>query len=144
MNTSKSETVKEHPLKPSRRSMPCLAQSQTHPQSLSKHSSFLQPNRVQPQPQPLSAGTSTATVDVVSERGKRLLSLSILFHTDGKTEQLVSFQTALVKRSITQLLNVGLGFFLIVYLTLIIIKTCYVAAPQKLSTTTQVSINVIE
>uniref|UniRef100_A0A8C5TNV3 Anoctamin n=1 Tax=Malurus cyaneus samueli TaxID=2593467 RepID=A0A8C5TNV3_9PASS len=66
MNTSKSETVKEHPLKPSRRSMPCLAQSQTHPQSLSKHSSFLQPNRVQPQP--LSAGTSTATVDVVSQR----------------------------------------------------------------------------
>uniref|UniRef100_A0A8C3EDG8 Anoctamin n=1 Tax=Corvus moneduloides TaxID=1196302 RepID=A0A8C3EDG8_CORMO len=70
MNTSKSETMKEHPLKPSRRSMPCLAQSQTHPQSLSKHSSFLQPNRVQPQlqPQPLSAGTSIATVDVVSER----------------------------------------------------------------------------
>ncbi|XP_017682462.1 PREDICTED: anoctamin-3 [Lepidothrix coronata] len=68
MNTSKSETVKEHPLKPSRRSMPCLVQSQTHPQSLSKHSSFLQPNRVQPQP--LSAGTSTATVDVVSERAK--------------------------------------------------------------------------
>ncbi|XP_027766063.1 anoctamin-3-like, partial [Empidonax traillii] len=68
MNTSKSETVKDHPLKPSRRSMPCLVQSQTHPQSLSKHSSFLQPNRVQPQP--LSAGTSTATVDVVSERAK--------------------------------------------------------------------------
>uniref|UniRef100_A0A8C0FTN1 Anoctamin n=1 Tax=Bubo bubo TaxID=30461 RepID=A0A8C0FTN1_BUBBB len=66
MNTSKSETVKDHPLKPSRRSMPCLAQSQTHPQSLSKHSSFLQPNRVQPQPrpQPLSAGTSTATFAV--------------------------------------------------------------------------------
>ncbi|XP_055578882.1 anoctamin-3 isoform X2 [Falco cherrug] len=77
MNTSKSETVKEHPLKPSRRSMPCLAQSQTHPQSLSKHSSFLQPNCVQPQPrpQPLSAGTSTATVDVVSERAKVMETL---------------------------------------------------------------------
>uniref|UniRef100_A0A8D0GCK5 Anoctamin n=1 Tax=Sphenodon punctatus TaxID=8508 RepID=A0A8D0GCK5_SPHPU len=74
MNTSKSETVKEPPLKPSRRSMPCLAQSQTHPQSLSKHSSFLQPNRIQPQlqPHPLSAGTSTATVDVVSERAHLL------------------------------------------------------------------------
>ncbi|XP_021257957.1 anoctamin-3 isoform X2 [Numida meleagris] len=89
MNTSKSETVKEHPLKPSRRSMPCLAQSQTHPQSLSKHSSFLQPNRVQPQPQPLSAGTSTATVDVVSERAKvmetlenNLLKLSSTEYTD--------------------------------------------------------------
>ncbi|KAI6068303.1 Anoctamin [Aix galericulata] len=77
MNTSKSETVKEHPLQPSRRSLPCLAQSQTHPQSLSKHSSFLQPNRVQPQPrpQPLSAGTSTATVDVVSERAKVMETL---------------------------------------------------------------------
>uniref|UniRef100_A0A8C3E9B5 Anoctamin n=1 Tax=Corvus moneduloides TaxID=1196302 RepID=A0A8C3E9B5_CORMO len=77
MNTSKSETMKEHPLKPSRRSMPCLAQSQTHPQSLSKHSSFLQPNRVQPQlqPQPLSAGTSIATVDVVSERAKVMETL---------------------------------------------------------------------
>eukprot|EP00076_Gallus_gallus_P020847 XP_015141661.1 anoctamin-3 isoform X4 [Gallus gallus] len=75
MNTSKSEMVKEHSLKPSRRSMPCLAQSQTHPQSLSKHSSFLQPNRVQPQPQPLSAGASTATVDVVSERAKVMETL---------------------------------------------------------------------
>uniref|UniRef100_A0A8B9CKK2 Anoctamin n=1 Tax=Anser brachyrhynchus TaxID=132585 RepID=A0A8B9CKK2_9AVES len=86
MNTSKSETVKEHPLQPSRRSLPCLAQSQTHPQSLSKHSSFLQPNRVQPQPrpQPLSAGTSTATVDVVSERGKSLLFSSVFPSDVGK------------------------------------------------------------
>lgn len=82
MNTSRSETVKEPPLKPSRRSLPCLAQSQTHPQSLSKHSSFLQSNQVmplpQPQPQPqlhpqsqpVSAEASSATVNVVSERGE--------------------------------------------------------------------------
>uniref|UniRef100_A0A452GTV9 Anoctamin n=1 Tax=Gopherus agassizii TaxID=38772 RepID=A0A452GTV9_9SAUR len=75
MNTSRSETVKEPPLKPSRRSMPCLAQSQTHPHSLSKHSSFLQPNRLQPQARPLSAGTSTATVNVVSERAKVMETL---------------------------------------------------------------------
>ncbi|CAI5763528.1 anoctamin-3 isoform X1 [Podarcis lilfordi] len=75
MNTSKSENVKEPPLKPSRRSLPCLAQSQTHPHSLSKHSSFLQPNRVQPQPQLGTAGTSTATVDVVSERAKVMETL---------------------------------------------------------------------
>uniref|UniRef100_A0A8C0GNM1 Anoctamin n=1 Tax=Chelonoidis abingdonii TaxID=106734 RepID=A0A8C0GNM1_CHEAB len=75
MNTSRSETVKEPPLKPSRRSMPCLAQSQTHPHSLSKHSSFLQPNRLQPQARPLSAGTSTAIVNVVSERGDTCLAL---------------------------------------------------------------------
>ncbi|XP_015271962.1 PREDICTED: anoctamin-3-like [Gekko japonicus] len=73
MNTSKSETVKEPPLKPSRRSLPCLAQSQTHPHSLSKHSSFLQPNRVQPQP--VSAGASTTTIDVVSERAKVMETL---------------------------------------------------------------------
>ncbi|XP_034624648.1 anoctamin-3 [Trachemys scripta elegans] len=75
MNTSRSETVKEPPLKPSRRSMPCLAQSQTHPHCLSKHSSFLQPNRLQPQARPLSAGTSTATVNVVSERAKVMETL---------------------------------------------------------------------
>uniref|UniRef100_A0A8C0FR15 Anoctamin n=1 Tax=Bubo bubo TaxID=30461 RepID=A0A8C0FR15_BUBBB len=97
MNTSKSETVKDHPLKPSRRSMPCLAQSQTHPQSLSKHSSFLQPNRVQPQPrpQPLSAGTSTATVDVVSERGRTFFSFRSLFqHWERKGSMGTSFEFA--------------------------------------------------
>ncbi|XP_039198156.1 anoctamin-3 isoform X3 [Crotalus tigris] len=81
MNTSRSETVKEPPLTPSRRSLPCLAQSQTHPQSLSKHSSFLQSNQVmplpqpQPQPQPVSAEASSATVNVVSERAKVMETL---------------------------------------------------------------------
>ncbi|XP_069821864.1 anoctamin-3 isoform X2 [Dendropsophus ebraccatus] len=49
MFKSKSGTDKEHQLKPSRRSMPCLAQSQTHPQHLNKQSTVLQQNRVQPQ-----------------------------------------------------------------------------------------------
>ncbi|XP_070791373.1 anoctamin-3-like [Pituophis catenifer annectens] len=85
MNTSRSETVKEPPLKPSRRSLPCLAQSQTHPQSLSKHSSFLQSNQVMPlpqpqpqsqsQPQPVTAEASSATVNVVSERAKVMETL---------------------------------------------------------------------
>ncbi|XP_070618034.1 anoctamin-3 isoform X1 [Erythrolamprus reginae] len=85
MNTSRSETVKEPPLKPSRRSLPCLAQSQTHPQSLSKHSSFLQSNQVmplpqpqlpsQPQPQPVIAEASSATANVVSERAKVMETL---------------------------------------------------------------------
>ncbi|XP_052323011.1 putative uncharacterized protein DDB_G0294196 [Oncorhynchus keta] len=35
MHTSISEILKEKPLKPSRRSLPCLAQNQIHPQSLS-------------------------------------------------------------------------------------------------------------
>ncbi|XP_075693113.1 anoctamin-3 isoform X2 [Rhinoderma darwinii] len=50
MFKSKSGTDKEHQLKPSRRSMPCLAQSQTHPQHLNKQSTVIQQNRVQPQP----------------------------------------------------------------------------------------------
>ncbi|XP_040265315.1 anoctamin-3 isoform X2 [Bufo bufo] len=50
MFKSKSGTDKEHQLKPSRRSMPCLAQSQTHPQHLNKQSTVLQQNKVQPQP----------------------------------------------------------------------------------------------
>ncbi|KAM4723156.1 uncharacterized protein WCC33_009388 [Rhinophrynus dorsalis] len=50
MFKSKSGTDKEHQLKPSLRSMPCLAQSQTHPQHLDKQSSVQQQNQVQPQP----------------------------------------------------------------------------------------------
>ncbi|KAM8939067.1 anoctamin-3 isoform 2-T2 [Pelodytes ibericus] len=48
MFKSKSGTEKENQLKPSRRSMPCLAQSQTHPQNLNKQSTLHQPNQVQP------------------------------------------------------------------------------------------------
>ncbi|XP_069596432.1 anoctamin-3 isoform X2 [Ranitomeya imitator] len=61
MFKSKSGTDKEHQLKPSRRSMPCLAQSQTHPQHLNKQSSVLQYNRVQPQPD--SEGSSAVDVE---------------------------------------------------------------------------------
>ncbi|KAE8607112.1 hypothetical protein XENTR_v10011019 [Xenopus tropicalis] len=48
MFKSKSGTDKVHQMKPSRRSMPCLAQSQTDPQHLNKHTTVQ--NRVQPQP----------------------------------------------------------------------------------------------
>ncbi|XP_077144144.1 anoctamin-3 isoform X1 [Ranitomeya variabilis] len=61
MFKSKSGTDKEHQLKPSRRSMPCLAQSQTHPQHLNKQSSVLQYNRVEPQPD--SEGSSAVDVE---------------------------------------------------------------------------------
>ncbi|XP_018419590.1 PREDICTED: anoctamin-3-like [Nanorana parkeri] len=62
MFKSKSGTDKEHQLKPSRRSMPCLAQSQTHPQHLNNQSSVQ--NRVQPQP--VSEGSSA--IDVEQQR----------------------------------------------------------------------------
>ncbi|KAG8564413.1 hypothetical protein GDO81_016451, partial [Engystomops pustulosus] len=61
MFKSKSGTDKEHQLKPSRRSMPCLAQSQTHPQHLNKQSTVLQQNKVQPQPD--SEGSSAIDVE---------------------------------------------------------------------------------
>ncbi|KAM4018364.1 anoctamin-3 isoform 5-T5 [Anomaloglossus baeobatrachus] len=61
MFKSKSGTDKEHQLKPSRRSMPCLAQSQTHPQHLNKQSSVLQQNKVQPQPD--SEGSSAVDAE---------------------------------------------------------------------------------
>ncbi|XP_063800404.1 anoctamin-3 isoform X2 [Pseudophryne corroboree] len=64
MFKSKSGTDKEHQLKPSRRSMPCLAQSQTHPQHLNKQSSVHQQNKVQPQP--VSEGS--AAIDVEQQR----------------------------------------------------------------------------
>nr|DBA17395.1 TPA: hypothetical protein GDO54_002849 [Pyxicephalus adspersus] len=59
MFKSKSGTDKEHQLKPSRRSMPCLAQSQTHPQHLNKQSSVQ--NRLQAQP--VSEGSSAVDLE---------------------------------------------------------------------------------
>ncbi|XP_040184292.1 anoctamin-3 [Rana temporaria] len=62
MFKSKSGTEKEHQLKPSLRSMPCLAQSQTHPQHLNKQSSV----QSRLQPQPLSEGSSA--IDLEQQR----------------------------------------------------------------------------
>ncbi|XP_027631165.1 anoctamin-3-like, partial [Tupaia chinensis] len=42
MNISKSEITKETPLKPSRRSLPCLAQSYAYSKSLSQSTSLFQ------------------------------------------------------------------------------------------------------
>ncbi|XP_067902590.1 anoctamin-3 isoform X2 [Heterodontus francisci] len=58
MNTSISGIIKEQPLKPSRRSLPCLAQSQTLPIGLNRHS-LQQPSN---QKETLSAGPSSTNV----------------------------------------------------------------------------------
>ncbi|XP_053305139.1 anoctamin-3 [Spea bombifrons] len=68
MFKSKSGTEKENQLKPSRRSMPCLAQSQTHPQHLNKHSTLHQQNKVQPQP--VSEGSSAINVEHLTDSTK--------------------------------------------------------------------------
>nr|KAF6342457.1 anoctamin 3 [Pipistrellus kuhlii] len=49
MNVSKSEIAKETPLKPSRRSLPCLAQSFAYSKSLSQSTSLFQSIESEPQ-----------------------------------------------------------------------------------------------
>uniref|UniRef100_A0A4W3JJK4 Anoctamin n=1 Tax=Callorhinchus milii TaxID=7868 RepID=A0A4W3JJK4_CALMI len=63
MNTSVSGIIKEQPLKPSRRSLPCLAQSQTHPLNLNRHSSQHPPSSKEPK----SAGPSSTNVSPEKE-----------------------------------------------------------------------------
>lgn len=54
MHTSISEILKEKSLKPSRRSLPCLAQSQTHPINLNHFLSV----PLSPEPKPEADGLS--------------------------------------------------------------------------------------
>ncbi|XP_055522089.1 anoctamin-3-like isoform X2 [Leucoraja erinacea] len=64
MNTSVSGVVTEQPLKPSRRSLPCLAQSKTLPNHLSNHS-LQQGSHLK---DTLSAGPCTTDIPVQSEK----------------------------------------------------------------------------
>ncbi|XP_073429978.1 anoctamin-3 isoform X1 [Dendrobates tinctorius] len=91
MFKSKSGTDKEHQLKPSRRSMPCLAQSQTHPQHLNKQSSVLQHNRVQPQPD--SEGSSAVDVEPQQDSTRDTYTDDSEHGTyDGRTDQSLLIQ----------------------------------------------------
>ncbi|XP_053545291.1 anoctamin-3-like, partial [Bombina bombina] len=66
MFKSKSGTDKEPHLKPSRRSMPCIAQSQTHPQHLNKQTSEQQQQSpVQPLP---PDSEDSCTIDTEQQR----------------------------------------------------------------------------
>uniref|UniRef100_A0A4W3JJL9 Anoctamin n=1 Tax=Callorhinchus milii TaxID=7868 RepID=A0A4W3JJL9_CALMI len=83
MNTSVSGIIKEQPLKPSRRSLPCLAQSQTHPLNLNRHSSQHPPSSKEPK----SAGPSSTNVS--PEKGQwpqKISSKAFLINNASKYE----------------------------------------------------------
>lgn len=60
MHTSISEILKEKSLKPSRRSLPCLAQSQTHPINLNHFLSVPLSPEPKPEADALSQSVSTS------------------------------------------------------------------------------------
>ncbi|XP_036399069.1 anoctamin-3 [Megalops cyprinoides] len=70
MHTSISEILKEKSLKPSRRSLPCLAQSRTHPQNLNHILSV--PLNPEPSSKPRSASPSCTDISHQTEGGKDL------------------------------------------------------------------------
>uniref|UniRef100_M3ZXN4 Anoctamin n=1 Tax=Xiphophorus maculatus TaxID=8083 RepID=M3ZXN4_XIPMA len=85
MHTSISEILKEKSLKPSRRSLPCLAQSQTHPINLNHFLSV----PLSPDPKPdlddLSQSISTSYLcDALLLKGKKQSDTSGLLFRDGK------------------------------------------------------------
>lgn len=80
MHTSISEILKEKSLKPSRRSLPCLAQSQTHPINLNHCLSVPLSPELKPETEALSQSLSTSCsllppqTGQSSERSRRLSS----------------------------------------------------------------------
>ncbi|KAG7280991.1 hypothetical protein CRUP_016623, partial [Coryphaenoides rupestris] len=75
MHNSISEILKEKTLKPTRRSLPCLAQSQTHPLNLNHFLSVpLSPDPPKPEPERLaqSISTSCSLLPPQPEEGKKL------------------------------------------------------------------------
>ncbi|CAH2326157.1 anoctamin-3 isoform X2 [Pelobates cultripes] len=95
MFKSKSGTEKENQLKPSQRSMPCLAQSQTHPQHLNKQSSIHQQNRVQP----VSEGSSAINVEQQKDLAKDTYTDESEHGAyDGRTDQSLLIQHKLSRQ----------------------------------------------
>ncbi|XP_035274695.1 anoctamin-3 isoform X1 [Anguilla anguilla] len=70
MHTSISEILKEKTLKPSRRSLPCLVQSRTHPQNLNHGLSV--PLNLNPSPKPRSGSPSCPDISHRTDGGKDL------------------------------------------------------------------------
>lgn len=66
MHTSISQILKEKTLKSSRRSLPCLAQSQTHPQNLNHFLSV----PLSPEPKTYSHSVSASCTHITPPTGK--------------------------------------------------------------------------
>ncbi|KAG8438217.1 hypothetical protein GDO86_008779 [Hymenochirus boettgeri] len=98
MFKSKSGTDKEYQLNPSRRSMPCLAQSQTHPQHLNKHSTLHQQNN-RVQPQPVSEGMTESDLEQLRDSTKDTYTDdSELGAYDSRTDQSLLIQHKLTRQ----------------------------------------------
>ncbi|XP_028650048.1 anoctamin-3 [Erpetoichthys calabaricus] len=91
MHTSISQIIKDKTLKPSRRSLPCLAQSQTHPQNLNRTLSLHPADQIQSKP--VSAGSSTVNVPCKKGGGKDVY-IEEAEHTtyDSRTDQSLLIQ----------------------------------------------------
>ncbi|XP_033913706.3 anoctamin-3 isoform X1 [Acipenser ruthenus] len=93
MHTSISEIIKDKTLRPSRRSMPCLPQSQTHPQNLNKLS-LHQPSQTQPQAK--SAEPSSVNISCEKDGGKDVyIDESEQGNYDFRTDQSLLIQKTL-------------------------------------------------
>lgn len=81
MHTSISEILKEKSLKPSRRSLPCLAQSQTHPTNLNHFLSMPLSPEPKPEVEGLSQSISTSCSLLPPQKGQSAVSNSHVFYT---------------------------------------------------------------
>lgn len=81
MHTSISEILKEKSLKPSRRSLPCLAQSQTHPINLNHFLSVPLSPEPKPEVEGLSQSISTSCSLLPPQTGQSTVSNSHVFYT---------------------------------------------------------------
>lgn len=81
MHTSISEILKEKSLKPSRRSLPCLAQSQTHPINLNHFLSVPLSPEPKPEVEGLSQSISTSCSLLPPQTGQSADSNSQTFST---------------------------------------------------------------
>lgn len=75
MHTSISEILKEKTLKSSRRSLPCLAQSQTHPENLNHFLSV----PLSPEPKTYSHSVSASCTHIIPPTGEHSRAFLSLF-----------------------------------------------------------------
>uniref|UniRef100_A0A3Q3IYQ3 Anoctamin n=1 Tax=Monopterus albus TaxID=43700 RepID=A0A3Q3IYQ3_MONAL len=113
MHTSISEILKEKNLKPSRRSLPCLVQSQTHPLNLNHFLSVTLDPEAKPEAEGLSQSTSTSCSLVPPQKGQSAETNLQLTFSSGKDAKDHYTEESEVTTSIPSHLNVrGATLFL--------------------------------
>lgn len=100
MNVSKSEITKETSLKPSRRSLPCLAQSYAYSKSLSQSTSLFQSTESESQ-----APTSVTLISADKAEPGQQLFLPFLFNVKRLSVSNHSFLPSSILLEFTELLG---------------------------------------